>query len=235
MKSSLPALPVVHPIARRSARPSSHPLGRARGPLLAAVLLSLALPAMALYKVVGPDGRVTYTDRPPTDGGAQVSTLTGDGAVAAVSAPDRLPPDLRQAATRFPVTLYYANDCPPCDAARDLLVQRGVPFTEKRVISDDDAAALERAIGVRTVPSLTIGKQVLRGLSGTEWQSYLDAAGYPRESRLPRDWQQPEGTALVERETPRSTARTAPPAAAARASAPVPAAPLPGSPTGLRF
>ena len=28
----------------------------------------LALPAAALYKVVGPDGRITYTDRPATAG-----------------------------------------------------------------------------------------------------------------------------------------------------------------------
>jgi hypothetical protein len=36
--------------------------------LLTTALLSTQLqPAWALYKVVGPDGRVTYTDRAPTD------------------------------------------------------------------------------------------------------------------------------------------------------------------------
>lgn len=208
---------------------------RARSPLLMALLLGLALPAAALYKVVGPDGRVTYTDRPPTDGGARVSTITRDGAVSETAAPERLPSDLRQVATRYPVTLYIANDCPPCEAGRELLVQRGVPFSEKRVVSDDDAAALERAIGVRTVPSLTIGQQVLRGLSQPEWNAYLDAAGYPRESRLPRGWQQPEATPLVERETPRTTTRA--PARAAAAPAPVEALtpPPPAAPSGIRF
>ena len=35
--------------------------------LLAAALAAWVLPAWALYKGVGPDGRVTYTDRPPAD------------------------------------------------------------------------------------------------------------------------------------------------------------------------
>jgi len=40
-------------------------------PWAAAALLMAAGPAWALYKVVGPDGKVTYTDRPPT---AQANT-----------------------------------------------------------------------------------------------------------------------------------------------------------------
>ncbi len=204
---------------------------RTRQALLSALLLGLAMPAAALYKVVGPDGSITYTDRPPADGGARVSTMGSDAAAAAPSPQERLPLALRQTSERYPVTLYSARNCPPCDEGRALLVQRGVPFTEKLVASDDDAAALERAIGVRTVPSLTIGKQVLRGLSQPEWSAYLDAAGYPRESGLPRNWQQAEATPLVARQTPRSAA----PERASTASAPAAAAPLPSAPSGLRF
>lgn len=202
--------------------------------LLGALLVGLALPAAALYKVVGPDGSITYTDRPPADGGARVSTMGNDTAAGATATPqERLPLALRQTSERYPVTLYSARDCPPCDEGRALLVQRGVPFTEKLVASDDDAAALERATGVRTVPSLTIGKQVLRGLAQLEWGAYLDAAGYPRESGLPRNWQQPEATPLVARQTPRSAA-TGPVRAASAPAAP-PATPLPSAPSGLRF
>ncbi len=201
-----------------------------RSLMLAALLAGLAWPAAALYKVIGPDGRVTYTDRPPVDTGSRVSTLSAEGAVTEVPAQNLLPRDLRQASERFPVTLYVTDDCPPCDSGRQMLARRGVPFAEKRVTSIDDAAAMELAVGVRSVPVLTVGAQVLRGLSQIEWAAYLDAAGYPRESVLPRGWQQPEATPLVKR----PAARPVTPAATAPAVAP-PAAPLPGAPSGLRF
>jgi len=195
---------------------------------LVLALWCLALPASALYKVVGPDGRITYTDRPPSDSGSRITTINRDGQAEAAPQ-DTLPQDLRQATTRYPVTLYVTADCAPCDAARLLLVQRGVPFSEKRVVSDDDAAALERVIGGRTVPSLTIGSQALRGLSQTDWNAYLDAAGYPRESRLPRGWVAPAATPLVERSPVRAAAASAPAAAAP------PAEQAPKPTTGLRF
>lgn len=192
--------------------------------LVAAVLAGLALPAAALYKVVGPDGRITYTDRPPSDSSARVTSFNRDGLNEVPAPQDTLPQELRLAATRFPVTLYSAADCPPCDAARQLLVQRGVPFSEKLIISDDDATAMERALGARTVPSLTIGSQALRGLSQADWTAYLDAAGYPRESKLPGTWQAPAAAPLVAR-------RSAAPASAPRAAASAPArnAPAPAA------
>jgi glutaredoxin len=144
-----------------------------------------------------------------------------------------LPFELRQTTARFPVTLYTSADCPPCDSGRQFLQQRGVPYSERRVASEDDAAALERSVGGRTLPALTVGVQALRGLSMDEWGSYLDAAGYPRESKLPRGWTAPAPTVLVERvPAPRAAAPVAPVAPAARQAAPpvdIPAAePAPG-------
>jgi len=202
---------------------------------LAAALACLALPAAALYKVVGPDGRVTYTDRPPSDAAARVTTLDRESVIEAPPA-DALPLALRQTATRFPVTLYSTTDCPPCDAGRALLLQRGVPFSEKLIVSDDDAQAMERTMGTRTVPALTIGAQALRGMSEGEWAAYLDAAGYPRESQLPRTWQAPAATPLVARSSaaPASApVRTAAPQRAA--PVPAPAVVLPPAPGGIRF
>lgn len=176
----------------------------------AALLLALqALPALALYKVVGPDGSVTYTDRPPITSNAKITPFTRNGAAAAPEA--SLPFELRQAAQRYPVTLYTSTDCPPCDSGRQMLQQRGIPYTERRVANEDDAAALERAVGGRTVPALTIGSQALRGLSQPEWTAFLDAAGYPKESRLPRNYQAPAATPLVDRAAPQRPAAVAPP------------------------
>ena len=205
--------------------------------LFAGALLAACLPAQALYKVIGADGSVTYTDRPPVTAAARVSTLSAGGAVAAAqpaaSAEAALPFELRQAASRFPVTLYTAADCPPCESGRQFLQQRGVPFSERRVATEDDAAALERAVGGRTVPALTVGSQALRGLSQNDWTAYLDAAGYPRESRLPRSYQAPAALPLVERSAP--AVRAAPPPTVAAPAAPVPDA-VPAEPgSTIRF
>lgn len=197
--------------------------------LLAATALALsALPAAALYKVVQPDGSVTYTDRPPVDANARITPLNRSGAatvppVASPAAPP-LPAELRQAVQRHPVTLYAAPDCAPCVEGRALLQARGIPYSEKRVESGEDVAALEQLIGGRTLPVLAIGAQLLRGYSG-DWASFLDAAGYPRESRLPRGWPPASVSPLAP--------RAAPAAPAAPTPAPTPtAAPEPESAPG---
>jgi glutaredoxin len=197
MKTTLPSRP-----PRRAA---------ARAALLLVAMLPLAS-ALAQYKVVRPDGSVTYTDRPPTAAANVRITPLGRGTQAAQAAADNtLPAELRQAVSRYPVTLYSAADCPPCDRGRTLLLQRGVPFTERRVANEDEAALLERVVGGRTVPALMIGAQPLRGVSEAEWTAYLDAAGYPRESRLPRNWPVPVPLPLIDRPAAGQNAAQQPP------------------------
>ena len=164
---------------------------------------------------MAPDGTITYTDRPPAAAVGRPAPMGKDAPAADTSsALAGLPLELRQVATRFPVTLYTSTDCSPCESGRRLLQSRGVPFVERRVISGEDAEALDRLTGGRSVPTLTIGTQALRGYADNDWNSYLDAAGYPRESQLPRTYQAPPATPLVERqpEAPAPVARPAPPA-----------------------
>jgi glutaredoxin len=200
--------------------------------LAAALLAAPVLPAMAVYKIVQPDGSITYTDRPPATGSARVVPLGRDAAPAMPEL--ALPQELRALMQRYPVTLYTSAECAPCDNGRRLLQQRGVPYSERQVSTEEDALALERTVGGRTVPALTIGAQALRGLSETDWTAFLDAAGYPRESRLPRGWQSPVPTPLVERSPvrPQQAAPTARQREAPAAPATPPPAPTPGS---LRF
>lgn len=202
-----------------------NPSALARLSAALALLTAAVQPAWAQYKVVAPDGSVTYTDRPQADPRARVSTLSRNGALQPVDA--ALPADLRLLAQRYPVTLYTGNDCAPCESGRRLLQQRGVPYSEKRVSSEDEALMLERAVGGRTVPALTIGTQPLRGYSETDWTAYLDAAGYPRESKLPRNWQAPAVQPLIDRVATAKPA--APTATATEAPAPEP------SPGKVRF
>lgn len=204
---------------------------RTRQLAAAITLAATCLPAWSLYKVIGPDGSVTYTDRPPVASNARITSIGRHGESTPLGDAS-LPLELRQASARYPVVLYAAAECPPCDSARTLLQQRGVPYRERAVASDDDTLALERLTGARTVPALTVGQQVLRGLSPADWNAYLDAAGYPRESKLPRSWQPPAVTPLAE-------GRASPPPAAAE-PAPAPAPPAPpaagtGDDGGIRF
>jgi glutaredoxin len=179
--------------------------------------------AWAQYKVVQPDGSVAYTDRPPVASagkvvpmGAKAQTAAAAAAAAVgASGPTRgeaiklstlplagLPTELRNAAQRYPVTLYASTDCGPCDAGRQLLQKRGVPFLERKVTTDDDLRVFERQFSTRTMPFLTVGPQQLRGYSMNDWINYLEAAGYPTESKLPKGWKAPEATQLAEKTPP---------------------------------
>jgi glutaredoxin len=198
--------------------------------LVLATGLVLATPSHALYKVVGPDGKITYTDRAPGLNEGKVSPL--GGRPVPVAADVVLPIELRQAVSRYPVTLYtIGGACEPCDSARQLLRQRGVPHSEKQVLSPEDGEALQRLSGGLDAPTLTIGGQTLRGLATEVWSSYLDSAGYPRESRLPQGYQFPAPTPITERReaAPRTIPRSEPVAADA------PAAPPPAQQSGIRF
>ena len=215
-----------------SARPTGG--GRAAAALFL-VLCTAALPAQALYKVVGPDGRVTYTDRPVTvEPQSRVIPLSPSGTASGAADGVPLPLELREAAARYPVTLYVVADCPPCDAARALLRERGIPHAEKIVATNEDADALHRLAGTRDAPTLTIGSQPLRGLAPDVWNAYLDSAGYPRQSRLPPGWRFPAATPLVERREAAPAAPAAP--AAGTGAAPAAARPAPAPAAGsIRF
>lgn len=218
---------------------SRHPVRRSHlaAPLLALSAVGLCLPAQALYKVVGPDGRVTYTDRIPGPADGKVTPITKSGNSTVVDSA-ALPFELRQVVARYPVTLYTIADCAPCDSARALLRQRGIPYAERLVVTEEDAETLQRLTGSRDAPMLTIGQQPLRGLAPESWNAYLDSAGYPRESRLPPGYPFAAATPLTERREPaRAAAATAQPRAQAEPTTPpeaeIPLA-TPATP-GIRF
>lgn len=187
-------------------------------PFLASSLALWASVVCAQYKVVGPDGTVTYTDRPPTEAKAQAVPISGIGGRVDTAS---LPQALRPIAGRYPVTIYTTPGCAPCEQGRALLTQRGIPFAEKRIDTDADTAALVKLTGERNLPVLTIGTQQLKGYQSNDWQGYLDAAGYPKTSALPPSYRNPAATPLTtpvaatkpaEPRKPESTTPKAPPA-----------------------
>jgi glutaredoxin len=191
--------------------------------------------AQQIYRIVGPDGRVTFSDKPPLDPGTRASpakTVPLPGARGTDTS--TLPFELRQAASRYPVTLYTGPDCAPCAAGRAMLTGRGIPFTEKTVTSREDMEALRRLAGSLSLPFLTIGGQQIKGYSDTEWAQYLDAAGYPRTSQLPPGYAQAPAAPLVAVQEPR-VARPAPAPAAQAPDIAAPQAAPADNPSGIRF
>ena len=204
--------------------------------LVAAALLLVVTTSQAQYKVIGADGKVTYTDRAPTAPESKVSDI-GTRAPAQ-GAQQELPFELRQVATKYPVTLYtVAGACEPCASARQLLKQRGIPYAERQVVTDEDSEALEKLSGGREAPTVTIGSQILRGLATDVWVSYLDAAGYPRDSRLPANYQYRPASPVVDRREPAPTSTQTGGSGLPLASDRPTAAPAPatGTPGGIRF
>lgn len=199
---------------------------------LAVTFLGLALTglqAQPVYRSVGPDGRVTFSDKPPPAAKAVAPAAAAEGGGAAA-----LPYELRQVASRYPVTLYTGDNCTPCGSGRAYLTGRGVPFSEKTVTTPDDQEALQRLSGGNGLPLLTIGAQQLKGFSDAEWGQFLDAAGYPKTSQLPRGYRAPAATPLVTLQRP-AEAAAAPEAAASAPARAAPATQAPANPAGIRF
>ncbi len=197
--------------------------------MTSALLALTAAQAQTVYRVVGPDGRVSFTDQPPAPGEKATATSGGKSVSAA---PSGLPLELRQATSKYPVTLYTATDCSPCAGGRELLTSRGVPFTERTVNTAEDGEALKRLSGDLSLPLLTIGTQRIKGLTPTEWEQYLTAAGYPATSLLPRNYRNPAATPLAPPPAPVATKAEEP---KRPAPAPVERPDPNANPAGIKF
>jgi glutaredoxin len=162
-------------------KPTTWPaLVKLLGACLLACLASTPVHAQGVYRILGPDGSVSFSDQPPPAANASTRPVAPGTSAGAVAPNARLPFDLRQVNSRFPVTLYSSRDCAPCNSGRNLLNARGIPYVEKTVDTSQDSDALRRLTGELSLPVLTIGTQQIKGYSDTEWTKYLDAAGYPK-------------------------------------------------------
>ena len=213
--------------------------------LVGLVFIATAGAAAAQYKYVSPDGRTTYSDLPPP---ANVRVLEEKRLGSNIAATVVLPFELQQASSKYPVTLYTGEKCAPCGDGRTYLRNRGVPFAEKTVTSDDDIEVFKRQSPDGTAPVLVVGSRKSIGFAESAWGSLLDDAGYPRTSKLPRDFQYPiaesasPNTKLPAQDVTRTAARTTRPAPRGQASvpgsipSPSPEAPKSSdAPPGFRF
>ncbi len=204
--------------------------------MAATILLVDAANAQQVYRIVDPDGKVSFSDQPPS-AASNAKTISSAGSTGKSSAPagGTLPYELRQIANKYPVTLYTGDNCSPCASARSLLTGRGIPFTEKTILTPEDSKALQRLSSDTSLPFATIGGQQLNGFSDAEWTQFLNAAGYPAASVLPANYRQAAATPLI-------AVAAAPSAAPAVANAAPPVRPVAAppaasanNPAGIKF
>lgn len=150
--------------------------------ILAGALAALPGSAQAgeLYRWVDKSGKVHYSDtRAPDTADAEKKKFGS----APATGDEELSFDTRRAKQYFPVTLYVTDNCTdPCKLSRDLLSQRGIPFTEKNLATQEEIDAFKRASGADAVPALSVGRNWLKGFQAEQWHKELDAAGYPKTS-----------------------------------------------------
>ena len=208
---------------------------RTASALLAGLVVGLsALPvsAQTVYRIVGADGKVSFSDKPPIDPGK--ATTQGAKGSASEAASPALPFNLRQTVGKYPVVLYTSDNCAPCASGRALLTSRGVPFSEKTVKTAEDAEALQRMSGADSLPFVTIGSQQIKGFSDSEWTQFLTAAGYPKASALPASYRNPPATPMVTVQKPVAPAEVKE-APVAPKPQPLPAPDPSKNPAGIQF
>jgi glutaredoxin len=155
---------------------------RRRVVLVAATLaaLSTLAQAQALYRYLDATGRVVYSDQPPPPSARDVQPKRLPENVIET---DPVPLATRQAAARFPVTLYTFDCGDVCRDAQALLAKRGVPHETVIVSEEKGATRLKTLTGKQSAPVLQIGdKQVIEGYNEERWQAGLDQAGYPKNA-----------------------------------------------------
>lgn len=137
------------------------------------LLLAFALcaqPAQAeIYKVIGADGRVSYTDKNP-----QSAAKTEKLNIQAYSgAPSASSPN----ASARKVTLLSAQWCGACRQAKAYMNSRKIAFEEWDIDRSDYARAKMRELGANGVPVILVGKQAMVGFSAERLDAMLKNAG----------------------------------------------------------
>ena len=110
------------------------------------------------------------------------SMLTGAGYPTAAAQP--VHPAAAARAALPQVKLYTNSECKEvCDAAREHLSGRKVPFQEVQVETEASFEELKSISGGMSVPVLVVGRTVQKGFEPATYQRLLDAAGFPKTAQ----------------------------------------------------
>jgi len=152
------------------------------GFIMAAAWVTMAsapLAAAQLYQWKDAQGRMMYSDQPPPASvkNAQQKSFKGNLIETGESYATKT------AREKHPITLYASPCGAPCDEARKLLTERGVPFSSKDTQASPEAQAeLKKLTGKLSVPVIVVGSERIDGFESGQWNAALDRAGYPKSA-----------------------------------------------------
>jgi len=141
--------------------------------LLLGASATTTLFAQSLYKSVGPDGKVVYSDRPPTQGRIE-KTLKFENLPSSVlpasvsSTVEQLRKQKTSSATTTPtggVVMYSATWCGYCKKAKAYLANKNITYQDVDIDTSDGMVAYAKAGGGKGVPLLIAGSQRVQGFS----------------------------------------------------------------------
>jgi glutaredoxin len=140
---------------------------------LAGLVATAAAAADQVYKWTDAGGHVHYSNEaPPQDVNAQkvrlfIPSFGGPAEVTRAAAP-----------SGRSVILYGTSHCPYCEAARNYLRGRGIPFTDYDVETSAEGRAGFRALGGHGVPIILAGGMRMDGFNAEGLAQMLELAGY---------------------------------------------------------
>lgn len=141
--------------------------------LLCGLLVTTTPVAQDLYKSVGPDGRIVYSDKPPAKGRIEKTmkfeNLPSSALPAsAFSYVEQLRKLRASSSANKPtkaVVLYSAAWCGYCKKAKAYLADKGITYQEIDIDTDGGMIAFAQVGGGNGVPLLLAGGQRVQGFS----------------------------------------------------------------------
>ena len=182
--------------------------------LLVLIAAAVSGPAQAQqYRWVDRNGITQFGDA-PSPGAKKIQKISIPTSAGPEAPP--LPFEIARAQKDFPVTLYTTPSCKDlCEQARAVLNRRSVPFSEFQVWNEKTQQELKNATGSNQLPTLMVGRALLRGFEQGQFDKLLDSAGYPALGAYPARNQAapalPEGYTGSEAATAKSGATKAAP------------------------
>lgn len=149
--------------------------------LLGIAATSTPAGAQQLFKSVGPDGRVTYSDRPPTDGRVEKTLKLAPQPSSSLSPQSQsYVEQLKRLRAAAPPTaappgqtlLYSASWCGYCRQAKAFMASRGLAYREIDIDSESGLAAFAAA-GGGGIPLLVQGERRLQGFSARSYEAFF--------------------------------------------------------------
>ncbi|MBI5008002.1 MAG: glutaredoxin family protein [Nitrosomonadales bacterium] len=145
--------------------------------LLCSVLAATPVVAETLYKSVGQDGKITYSDKPPAEDRIEKTIRSANLPNTALPASTySYVEQLRKKKAAAPartsgVVLFTASWCGYCRQAKAYLAARGIAFREIDIDTSSGMAAYAEAGGGSGIPLLIAAGQSIQGFSPASYDA----------------------------------------------------------------